>query len=205
MATEQEIKTLLDGRKIVDAYVLAKTDRRDPYWVHPSVEDYAKALEELGFNTIDDFFTWDKKLSLLEIVDKIHLENRYTASREVFCDICTGRGIQNCVKALLEHNYTDALSCQQVRESKTIATDDYASGNIVALLGSDPIVDWQKSLAQEKSKTTGAIFTLDIIIQLWEYIVDSSCYCSMKVVQDRAFDFDPWWRLIAMCLRKPKD
>jgi hypothetical protein len=202
MATEQEIKTLLDGRKIVDTYVLAKTDRSDPHWVHPSIEEYAKALEELGFKTINDFLTWDKKLSLLEIVDKIHLENRYTASREVFCDMCVGRGNPNCVEALLEHNLTSAMTCQQVRSSKTIATDNYASDEIITLLGSDPIVDAQKALALEKSKTTGAIFTLDIIIQLWEHIVDESCYCNMRVVQDRDYDFDPWWRLSSMRLRK---
>lgn len=205
MATEQEIKTLLDGRKIVDVYILAKTDRSDPDWNHPSIPDLEKVLGGLGFKAIDDFYLYDAKLSFLEISESVDILNRFTGEKEPHCDNCVGREPHWCMETLLAQG-KDMTVCHQRKVTADIATSaDYLNvGLVTKVLPSDPILDKQKAKAVLVGKTTGNLCTMNDIILFWHYHSLKTNRCIGLVKQHRDFDFDPFWRLGSMCLPKEK-
>jgi hypothetical protein len=202
MATEQEIKTLLDGRIIVDAYVLAKTDRSDREWTHPSTPELIKALEDLGFDGIDAFFLFDAKLSFLEITDKIEIRNRFTNELEPHCDNCIGREPQWCMEIMVAKGMSTACHQRKVVANIDTSLDYLNLGLVSKVLPSDPILDKQKAKAVIVSKTTGNLCTMNDIILFWHYHNEETNRCIGLVKMKAEFDFDPFWRLGEMCIPK---
>jgi len=204
MATKEEIEILLKGRKIVDAYVLAKTDRSDSNWEHPSISNLEKEITELGFRTIDDFHQYDAKLSFLEISESVDIINRFTGELEPHCDNCIGREPQWCMETMIAKGMDTA--CHQRKVTADIATSsDYLNTGLVAkVLPSDPILDKQKAAAAVIGKTMGNLCTMNDMILFWHYHSLETNRCIGFVKQHRDFDFDPFWRLGQMCLPKEK-
>jgi hypothetical protein len=205
MATEQEIKTLLDGRKIVDAYVLAKTDRTDPHWVHPSVIEYEKSFEELSFKNSNEFFLYDSKLSYQEIADCIDIVSPNDDSiKNPMCDNCIGRLPAACGE-VVKLAANSPTSCIEIRQNISVlassSNSEYADKKATQVLpGGDPVFNAYRDKASLLGLDKIPLGTLDDIVMFWNYPGHFAPRCTLTVKTVREFDFDPFWRLKEKCL-----
>lgn len=201
MASAEDIKKLLDGRKIIDEYRAAKFDRSSKDWVHPSIPEMVAALEKLEFKGIDDFFLFDMKLSYQEIADVIDMVSTSDDAVKVpMCDNCAGRLPAGC-NEVMRVIHGSSVACKDTRAQMDVATSKafYDTFQAAKVLTTDPVLTAYTAEATRQEVVKCNLCTLDDVILFWNYPGHFAPRCTMTIKMKREFDFDPFWQLGERC------
>lgn len=202
MVTKKEIEVLLKGRDIIDKYRSVKINRSDPKWKHPPIPAMIRALEELGFRDIDDFFLYDTKLSFQEIADVAEVvSSKDGVSPFPVCDNCSDRQPRGCEEMLRISGVQ--TTCASDRLDMRVDSSDafYATKRAALYLeDGDPIYKEMRAQALSLGVEKTMLFTLDDIVLSWNYSGHVAAKCVWTVKLKRKFDFDPFWKLGELCL-----
>ena len=204
MATQEEIKTLLAGRALIDAYRAVKTDTsvisaNRASAVSASKVDLTTGLSRLGFASLDDFFRYDGRLSMLELVRCYKTVHSKTGEENPLCDLCIGREPPGC----LIHPVTGEVdSVRSDCVSKRISTGERPSLDFIKE-DEDLVLVLQKKRAEEEKQFGIPLFSICDAIFMWNLNANhvSNMKCVAKAEQVFETDFDHFWYLGRFSMR----
>ena len=198
MATREEIERLIAGRALIDSYRAVKTDtsvttaNRATACAAAKV-DLEGGLSRLGFASIDEFFQYDGRLSMLELVRCHQTVHSKTGEKNPLCDLCAGREPFGCTTDPVTGEVDSAKAACVNRRMKT--------GERLAFKfiteEEDLILVAQKKRAEEEKQYGIPLFSICDTIYMWNWNENhvSSIKCTAKVVEVYTPEFDPWWHL----------
>jgi hypothetical protein len=195
MATKEEVEKLLAGRSLIDNYRSQKVDRGEEGWTPPSIELLAEHLLALGYASIDDFFAYDRRLSMLEISRCYKGVNRFTGEEPPICDGCLNRDdpvqFPDCQR--------DSRTGDPLQSKVTCVDNRYVTGVTwtpdAISLEEDSIYQAQDAKYKELGLAFGVKFSIMDAIDCWDLPDHTPASCVAKIVEIVAPDFDPMWGL----------
>lgn len=204
MATREEIEILIAGRALIDSYRAVKTDTSVTSANRATACTTAKVdleggLSRLGFASIDEFFQYDGRLSMLELVRCYKTVHSKTGEENPLCDLCIGREPPGC----LIHPVTGEVdSVRSDCVSKRISTGERPSLDFIKE-DEDLVLVLQKKRAEEEKQFGIPLFSICDAIFMWNLNANhvSNMKCVAKAEQVFKTDFDPFWYLGKFSMR----
>ena len=191
MASQADIKKLLAGRALIDAYRSSIVENQE----RPPVSELTASIMAIGFSSLDEFFAYDRRLSMLEISRCYKGVNKFTGEEPPICDCCLNRKdpvkVPGCVR--------DAKTLDPVITKSACVSDRIATGKTwesrAITLEEDSIYQAQDAKYKELRLTKGLKFSIMDAIDWWDQPGHAPASCVAEVVEVNKPDFDFMWGL----------
>lgn len=189
-----DIERLINGRWLVDNYrrdKCAETTDRDMTVVLKNMLE--QGLSALGFASLDEFFFFDGRMSMLELVRCYIPVNSMTGEENPLCDLCQGREPMGCILSNDTGEVTpEKYACATGRAAGASSTKlHYITEE------EDLILMNQKARALSEGRHDTILFSISDMIFFWDFNEHhvSSMKCIAKAFEKYPLSFDPWWNL----------
>jgi hypothetical protein len=200
MISAADIEKLLVGRSLVDSYRVVKCsesiDRDMTVILKSSLE---QSLLTIGFQSLEEFFFFDGRLSLLELVRCYRTVHAVTGEDNPLCDLCEDREPRGCYLS----NLTGEIDQERIYCSNSRAAGSPSTRLPFITEDEDLVLVRQKARALDEGKYALILFSISDAVFFWNFNENHVAHtkCVAKALQVESHQFDPFWNLSKYHLR----